>query len=91
MYRGSEWHIWDLHVHTPESIVQRYSCSQGEDVWEKYSMYLNDEVLEDIEIVLSPEADEGHRLIVEALCKQYLKNPHPNIQQSTLGNRVRFK
>lgn len=56
-----------------------------------YFMYLRDEVLEDIEIVLSPEANEGHQLIVEALCKQYLKNPHPNIQQSSLGNRVKFK
>ena len=23
--RGSEWRIWDLHVHTPESITQNYS------------------------------------------------------------------
>ncbi|TDS59626.1 TrlF family AAA-like ATPase [Myroides indicus] len=32
--KGSEWNIWDLHVHTPDSIFHRYGNS--EDVWEKY-------------------------------------------------------
>jgi len=31
--RGSEWRKWDLHIHTPLSIVQNYG---GERVWEKY-------------------------------------------------------
>lgn len=34
--RGSEWNIWDLHVHTPESLVHNYKSSPDEDVWEKY-------------------------------------------------------
>ena len=33
--RGSEWKKWDLHVHTPLSIVQQYGNNSG-DVWEKY-------------------------------------------------------
>jgi len=31
--RGSEWRKWDLHVHTPASIVQEYG---GEEGWEAY-------------------------------------------------------
>ena len=36
MNRGSEGNIWDLHVHTPESLVHNYKSSPDEDVWEKY-------------------------------------------------------
>jgi len=32
--KGSEWNIWDLHVHTPASIFHRYG--NDTDVWEKY-------------------------------------------------------
>lgn len=31
--RGSEWRKWDLHVHTPSSIVQDYG---GPDPWERF-------------------------------------------------------
>lgn len=34
--RGSEWRKWDLHVHTPESIVHEYKKGETEDIWEKY-------------------------------------------------------
>lgn len=33
--RGSEWSKWDLHVHTPSSIVQHYG-GDNDEVWEKY-------------------------------------------------------
>lgn len=33
--RGSEWRKWDLHVHTPSSIVQHYG-GDNDEVWEKY-------------------------------------------------------
>jgi ABC-type lipoprotein export system ATPase subunit len=33
--RGSEWRKWDLHVHTPLSIVQEYG-GDTEDVWNRY-------------------------------------------------------
>ncbi len=33
--RGSEWRKWDLHIHTPKSIVNNYG-SDTSDVWEKY-------------------------------------------------------
>ena len=32
--RGAEWAIWDLHVHTPDSIVQNYGNS--EVAWDRY-------------------------------------------------------
>ncbi|MEU0090158.1 TrlF family AAA-like ATPase [Kribbella sp. NPDC006257] len=31
--RGSEWRKWDLHVHTPESIINKYT---GDDKWDHY-------------------------------------------------------
>ena len=34
--RGSIWRKWDLHVHTPASIVHNFSVSAGTDVWEKF-------------------------------------------------------
>lgn len=33
--RGSVWRKWDLHVHTPDSLVHCYG-SAGVDVWDKY-------------------------------------------------------
>ncbi len=33
--RGSEWNKWDLHVHTPNSIIQHYG-GDTEEAWEKY-------------------------------------------------------
>lgn len=58
---------------------------------DRYFMHLKDDVVENIEIIISPEANEGHRLIVEALCNQYLKENKYKIQQSELGDSVRFK
>lgn len=39
--RGSEWSIWDLHVHTPASIIQNYGGDHG-DVWDRYIQALAD-------------------------------------------------
>ena len=36
MNRGSEWRIWDLHVHTPASITHNYKARPNQDVWESY-------------------------------------------------------
>lgn len=36
MNRGSEWRIWDLHVHTPLSIENNYCCANDEEGWNKY-------------------------------------------------------
>ena len=35
--RGSEWRKWDLHVHSPASILNnQFRSRDGEDVWETY-------------------------------------------------------
>ncbi len=34
-YNGSKWHKWDLHVHTPLSIVQEYGGNTPE-AWENF-------------------------------------------------------
>lgn len=34
--RGSEWSRWDLHVHTPLSIIQHFKKGASSDVWEEY-------------------------------------------------------
>ncbi|WP_052332236.1 hypothetical protein [Methanobrevibacter arboriphilus] len=34
--RGSEWRKWDLHVHTPFSLVHNYKSKNDDDVWERY-------------------------------------------------------
>ncbi len=36
MGRGSEWNIWDLHVHTPASIVHQFAAGDDCDEWENY-------------------------------------------------------
>jgi ABC-type lipoprotein export system ATPase subunit len=36
--RGSNWRIWDLHIHTPDSIVQRYG-GRSNETWDRF---LND-------------------------------------------------
>jgi len=33
---GSEWRKWDLHVHTPNSMVNHYIGSTPEEKWEKF-------------------------------------------------------
>lgn len=50
MNRGSEWRIWDLHVHTPASIVHNYHCMDNEDVWEKFITALEN-LPEDIKVL----------------------------------------
>ena len=75
MSRGSEWNIWDLHVHTPASLVNNYKSSPDEDVWEKYI-----EALEALpkEIKVLGINDyifiDGYRKVLEYRQKGRLKN-----------------
>jgi hypothetical protein len=54
-----------------------------------YDMQLKDEVLNTIEITLSPSASEAEKLIVRALVDKYA--PNAQINDSTLGKVVRLK
>jgi len=33
---GTRWGIWDLHVHTPASIVQQYGARDNDAIWERF-------------------------------------------------------
>lgn len=33
---GSQWRKWDLHVHTPDSIVEHYTDTSKEMAWERF-------------------------------------------------------
>jgi exonuclease SbcC len=35
-FKYSTWSKWDLHVHTPFSIVHEYKSDKNENIWEKY-------------------------------------------------------
>lgn len=43
--RGSEWRKWDLHIHTPKSIVNNYGNGTSNDVWEQYIDALDNEFI----------------------------------------------
>ncbi len=34
--KGSEWRKWDLHVHTPYSIIQHYGNHDEDETWNKF-------------------------------------------------------
>jgi DNA repair protein SbcC/Rad50 len=36
MFIGSDWNKWDLHVHTPDSIVHDYRFTDQEKKWDEY-------------------------------------------------------
>lgn len=47
--RGTAWRIWDLHVHTPASIVQHYG-GDTEETWERFISDL-EALPEDISVI----------------------------------------
>lgn len=71
---GTEWKIWDLHVHTPDSIRQEYG-GNTEEVWEHF--------IDDLENV-SPEIKvigindywflDGYKKVIEARQAGRLQN-----------------
>ena len=71
---GTEWKIWDLHVHTPDSIRQEYGGNTDE-VWERF--------IDDLEHV-SPEIKvigindywflDGYKKVIKARRDGRLKN-----------------
>lgn len=38
--RGSVWSKWDLHIHTPASICNKYVGGNEEEIWEKFISHL---------------------------------------------------
>jgi len=73
--KGSLWNKWDLHVHTPASLINHYSAGSQEETWKAY--------IKDLEN-LPPEIKvigvndyifiDGYRRLLEVKSKGGLKN-----------------
>lgn len=50
--RGSEWHKWDLHVHTPASGLNNQFGGETDEVWDKYVTTLfNTAIANDVAVI----------------------------------------
>ncbi|MBT8763177.1 hypothetical protein KFV02_04445 [Desulfohalobiaceae bacterium Ax17] len=49
MIEGSNWHKWDLHIHTPSSIIQDYG-GDNDETWEKFILAL-ERLPEEVKVV----------------------------------------
>lgn len=37
LHKGSEWHKWDLHIHTPASVLRsEFGDNENDDIWDNY-------------------------------------------------------
>lgn len=65
------------------------ACLHNKDVgFTKYFMNLDEDVLSNIEITLSPNASDGHKILVDALVKLYA--PNAVVKFSSLGRLVKM-
>lgn len=71
------------------SMLMQDLLSNKQLPFTNYDMQLKDDILDNIEITLSPSASEAERIIVHALVDKY--TPKAQINNSTLGKVVRLK
>ncbi|KAA6330248.1 hypothetical protein EZS27_021020 [termite gut metagenome] len=73
--RGSEWRKWDLHVHTPASIVYNYRTSDAIDVWELFIQNL-ESLPSEIKVLGINDYlfIDGYRKVLKYKCSGRLKN-----------------
>ncbi|HBJ05166.1 MAG TPA: hypothetical protein DDY97_11265, partial [Prevotella sp.] len=83
-------------LHVPEEMMDYVgnitaNCYKGNKQlpFDYYDMKLQDAVVDNIEITLSPSMSESKRIIVEALCKQFTKNGI--VKESNLSGLVNLK
>lgn len=76
--RGTEWRIWDLHVHTPDSIEHAYRTGDNSDVWDRYLKELSN-LPKDIKVIGINDYwfFDGYRRVREAFEAGKL----PNLQE----------
>ena len=72
--RGAQWRIWDLHVHTPASVVQHFG-SNDDPTWERYITEL-EALPSDVKVVGINDYWflDGYKRVVEAKSAGRLKN-----------------
>ena len=71
------------------TIVAKCLLNNAPLPFDDYYLHLDDTVIEDIEITLSPSATDAQRIIVECLKDRYVPNAH--IKERSLGKLVRLK
>ena len=70
--KGSQWHKWDLHVHTPESLVHNYN---GANPWDRFLDELESLPSEFKVIGINDYIFlDGYRRILEEVSRGRLKN-----------------
>ena len=73
--RGSLWHKWDLHIHTPASVIQHFGDSTQNETWEQYIDALESLPTEIKAIGINDYFFiDGYRRVIEAKKKGRLKN-----------------
>ncbi|MFD7160932.1 TrlF family AAA-like ATPase [Kribbella sp. NPDC059898] len=72
--RGSAWRIWDLHVHTPASIVQHYG-DESDETWSRFIDEL-EALPEDVAVIGINDYwfFDGYRRVVKAKRSGRLRN-----------------
>lgn len=72
--RGSEWHKWDLHIHTPKSIVNNYG-GDTDEIWEKFISALEN-LPNDVKVIGITDYYfiDGYEKVMEYRAKGRLKN-----------------
>ncbi len=73
--KGSEWRKWDLHVHTPFSLIQHFSGTDIEDKWEKFITDL-ESLPEEFQVIGINDYlfIEGYKKVLEYRAAGRLKN-----------------
>lgn len=65
------------------------ACVQNKELsFTKYFMHIDEDVLTNIEITLSPNATDGHRTLVDALVQLYA--PNAFVKNSSLGHLIKI-
>ena len=72
--RGSEWRKWDLHIHTPKSIVNNYG-GDTDEIWEKFISALEN-LPTDVKVlgITDYYFIDGYEKVMEYRTKGRLKN-----------------
>ncbi len=72
--RGSEWSIWDLHVHTPASLVHHYGAD-SDATWERFFTEI-ESLPDDVSVIGINDYWflDGYRRVVEARRDGRMKN-----------------
>lgn len=88
-----EWRYWffvfpgaSSELKNPENAINKW-ISAIELPFAEYYLLIDENAFKDMEIILGPNTNEGHQIIVESLINQY--NPTAKVMDSSLKGRIR--